>query len=58
MRPAIPYEVPNARPGGSHHWTGEAKRWTRKLAEAGKLSSPGKRLPLYRMKPEPPEDVA
>lgn len=53
-RPAIPYDPPQPYPENN-----EAKRWTRKLAEAGKLSGrPVKQIPHYGKTDEPPEVVA
>ena len=40
--PAIPYTPDHMKLGGSHYGRGHDKRWVRKLAEAGKLTSPGK----------------
>jgi len=41
-RPKIPYDPQPNHPGS------DAKRDVRDLAEAGKLTSPGKRIPLLR----------
>ncbi|MES0385836.1 MAG: hypothetical protein ABUJ98_14775 [Hyphomicrobium sp.] len=50
-RPVIPHDT--------GHGPMEAKRWTRKLAEAGKLSGrPAEQIPHYGRTDEPPEDVA
>lgn len=60
-RPAIPHEPPPEFAGvrAAVEQTREAKRWTRKLAEAGKLSGrPVKQIPIYRMKKEPQDIIA
>lgn len=41
-RPKIPHDPPH-----NLDWVADDKRWTRKLSEAGKLTSPGKRIPFY-----------
>lgn len=56
MRPAIPYDPPCE--GWAERQDQAYRQRCRELAEAGKIRGRGKLLPLYRMKPEPPEDVA
>ncbi len=53
-RPVIPHD-PTGRP--TDEFNRGAKRWIRKLAEAGKLTRPGKRIPIlfrvnWRDKPQ------
>lgn len=55
-RPAIPYEDPPKCWAEREDIAWRDRR--RKLLESGHVKVPAKRIPFYRMKPEPPEDVA
>ena len=42
----IPHD-PTADPKQHNHWAGNEKRWTRKLAERGKLTARFVKIPHY-----------